>query len=126
MIFEKRMREMGHLSGGPASQEAELRLDLLLRSYRDACPENEASANFMPELWAKIDQRRASTNFFQRYARMLVTAALAATAILGIMISTQAGNGLPSPGVYMESLVTDSESTLSLLNPALLTDMEQQ
>jgi len=56
---------------------------------------------------------------------MLVTAALAATAILGLIISTEGSNGLPTPGVYMEALVTDGEAALNLLNPASLTDMEQ-
>jgi hypothetical protein len=80
----------------------------------------------MPELWAKIDTRRASENIFSRAARVLVTAALAATAILGIMISAQNGNTGLTQSAYMEALATDGESALTLLNPAFLTDMEQQ
>jgi len=127
MIFPIQMKNSGRrLPESPANADAELRLDALLRSYRNACPDPEASPNFMLELWAKIEQRRSSANVFSRGARVLVTAALAATAILGMIISTEGGNGLPTPGVYMEALVTDGEAALDLLNPASLTDMEQQ
>jgi len=127
MIFQNPMKNSGRPSPGtPAHAEAELRLDALLRSYRDACPVPEGSVNFMPDLWAKIDQRKSSATVFSRFARVLVTAALAATAILGIIISTEGSNGLPTQGVYMEALVTDGEAALNLLNPASLTDMEQQ
>src|SRR4051812_26898954 len=111
MIFHNPMKNSGRPAfDSSANADSELRLDALLRSYRDACPDPEAGVNFMPELWAKIEQRKTSANVFSRGARMLVTAALAATAILGIIISTEASNGLPTQGVYMEALVTDGEA----------------
>src|ERR1700691_4351542 len=50
-------------------------LDALFRAYRDACPDPEASANFMPELWRRIEERQRSVFFLGRWARALVTAA---------------------------------------------------
>jgi hypothetical protein len=34
------------------------KLDALLAQYRDAIPDQDAGANFMPELWKKIESRR--------------------------------------------------------------------
>ena len=51
-------------------------LDAWLRAYRDACPEPEPSANFMPELWRRIEDRQRSVFFLGRWARAFVTAAL--------------------------------------------------
>jgi hypothetical protein len=50
-------------------------LDTLLRAYRDACPDPDASANFMPELWRRIEERQRTVFFMGRWARNLVTAA---------------------------------------------------
>ncbi|HTT61587.1 MAG TPA: hypothetical protein VMG35_07095 [Bryobacteraceae bacterium] len=50
-------------------------LDALFRAYRDACPDPEVSASFMPELWRRIEERQRSVFFLGRWARTLVTAA---------------------------------------------------
>jgi hypothetical protein len=55
----------------------ERKLDELFAAYRDVLPDREPSANFTPELWRRIDQRRKVVLSFGRYARGLVTAALA-------------------------------------------------
>ncbi len=108
-------------SDGDANQ----RLDALLHRYRELHPDPEASANFMPQLWAKIE-RRKSSSLFSHAARYLVTAALAATAILSVMLLTDRQGSFAAPGVYIEALVTDGESALDLLNPESMTEMELQ
>ena len=50
-------------------------MDALFRAYRQACPDPEASANFMPELWRRIEERQRSVFFLGRWARAFVTAA---------------------------------------------------
>ncbi len=50
-------------------------LDALFRAYRDSNPDPEVSANFMPELWRRIEERQRSVFFMGRWARALVTAA---------------------------------------------------
>ena len=44
------------------------RLDALFQAYRDACPDPEASANFMPTLWSRIDSRQTFLFSFRRMA----------------------------------------------------------
>ena len=66
-------------------RQAEARLDELFLAYREAYPDPEPSVNFTPKLWARIEAREVSTNLFGRMAKALVTAALAASVILGLI-----------------------------------------
>jgi hypothetical protein len=104
---------------------AESQLDDLLRAYRDACPEPEPSVNFMPELWARIEAREVSTNLFGRMAKALVTAALAATAILGLMVSAY-NRETQFNGTFVEALRVDRASSLEPLNLDRVSELEQQ
>jgi len=87
--------------------EANERLDALLRAYREACPAPEPSANFMPEIWRRIDERQRSLSFLGRWARTLATAAavlsLALAAYLYIPRSSQSGLSTES---YVEALAS--------------------
>jgi hypothetical protein len=53
----------------------EQQLDRLFAAYRDTCPVPDASANFMPEMWVKIDARRGFSIALRRWTGALVTAA---------------------------------------------------
>jgi hypothetical protein len=81
----------------------EQRLDALFRAYRAACPDPEASANFMPELWRKIESRQTFTFSFSRMANAFVTAALALTIALGVYMSVPHASAY-SPQTYIEAL----------------------
>lgn len=81
----------------------EQRLDALFRAYRDACPTPEASANFMPNLWKRIEARQTYTFSFRRMANAFVTAALALTICLGVYMSIPRSNPY-TPQTYIEAL----------------------
>ena len=70
----------------------EERLDALFRAYRDACPTPEASANFMPNLWQRIEARQTYAFSFKRMANALVTAAVALSILLGVYMSVPSSN----------------------------------
>ncbi len=53
----------------------------MFRLYRESREDPEASANFMPKMWAGIERRKASTNWFDHLAKALVAAAIAASFI---------------------------------------------
>ena len=53
----------------------EAALDALFRAYREACPDPEPSAGFMPEIWQRIEERQRSLFFLGRWARAFATAA---------------------------------------------------
>jgi hypothetical protein len=79
------------------------RLDSLFRAYDRACVAPEPSANFMPNLWAKIESRQTFTFSFKRMANVFVTAAVALSVALGVYMSIP--NASPnSPQSYIEAL----------------------
>jgi ABC-type nitrate/sulfonate/bicarbonate transport system permease component len=79
------------------------RLDALLQAYREACPTPEPSANFMPNLWRRIESRQNFTFSFQRMANAFVTAAVALTIALGVYMSIPRSNSSYSQ-TYLEAL----------------------
>src|SRR4051794_36500731 len=99
-------------------------LNALFRAYHDACPTPDASVNFMPALWAKIEARQSSTHLFSRMARALVGAALAATVILGMLSSTGGPGPSAIDGTYMEALTADHVSTLDAMNLDRISELE--
>ncbi len=110
--------------GNSGSRES--RLDEMVRAYRDACPIPEASANFMPALWARIEAREVSTNWFGRVAKALVTAALAASVILGMMISSTNQSSAFFNATFVDALRADHASTLEPLHLDRISYMEPQ
>ncbi len=75
------MKEMQNHSGATG----EHRLDALFAQYRAACPDQDASSNFMPQLWQKIDAGRKVPAFlFRRWAKVCAFA----TAASALFIST--------------------------------------
>lgn len=87
---------VGNLSKG------DVRLDQMFRAYREACGDPDASANFIPDMWAKIEAREVSTNWFGRVANMLVAAALTASVILGMISS------MKQPDAFFNATVVDA------------------
>ena len=63
------------------------RLDSLFLAYREACPDPEASPDFMPRLWQKIEARERVSVLFGRLSRNLVTAAVALTVMMALALS---------------------------------------
>ena len=80
----------------------EERLDALFRAYRDACPSPEVSANFMPNLWQRIEARQTYAFSFRRMANAFVTAALALSIALGLYMSIP--RSTPYSQTYIEAL----------------------
>lgn len=63
------------------------KLDALFQAYKRACATPDASANFMPELWEKIEARQKLTFSFRRMANAVATAAVALSIALGVYVS---------------------------------------
>lgn len=105
---------------------SESRLDELFLAYRQACPDQEATPNFMPQLWARIEAREASTNWFGRVAKALVTAALAATVILGMMISSANKPNAFFNATFVDAVQADQMAGLEPLHIDRLAQLEQQ
>jgi hypothetical protein len=90
-------------------KEASERLDALFRAYGEACIAPEPSANFMPQLWQRIESRQSFSFFFGRVARGFVTAAVAATFAMGVYLTLPLASSTYS-STYVEVLAA-SHST---------------
>lgn len=97
-------------------QDAEL--DALLHAYRDAIPDPEPSANFMPELWRRIDERQRSVFFLSRWARAFVTAAALLTLGMAAYLYIPRAHTSPfSVESYVEALAASHSDAPDLVEP---------
>jgi hypothetical protein len=100
------------------------KLDALFRAYRDACPDPEASANFMPTLWARIDSRQTFLFSFRRMANAFVTAAVALSIALGAYMSIPRNTTGSYTGTYLEALAEANPlDTPEIVGPVRLVDL---
>jgi len=102
------------------------RLDELFQAYRESLPDREAGANFMPQMWSKIEMREASTNWFGSMAKALVTAALATSFILGLLISSMNQSSAYYNGTFVDALVKDHAAGMEPLNLDRLSELEME
>ena len=61
-------------------------LDALFQEYLAACPDPEPGANFMPQLWRRIEARRTFSFSLGRIASGFVTAAVALTLAMAVYL----------------------------------------
>ena len=86
-------------------------MDALFSAYRDACIVPEASPNFMPRLWRKIEGRQSFFFLFGRMASGFVTAAAAAALILAtFLFLPHPGSSLVYRATYLDALIADQEA----------------
>ena len=102
-------------------------LDALFRAYHDACVVPEAGANFMPNLWARIESRQGFTFSFRRMANALTTAAVALSLVLGIYMALPRANAVASSETYVEALAdATAPASAYLVSPANLDSSSEQ
>ena len=94
------------------------KLDALFQAYRNACVAPETSANFMPNLWARIESRQSFPLVFQRMANFLATAAVALSLVLGAYMAIPRSNAGQPNQTYVD--VRAEASTPDLVSPATL------
>src|SRR5438034_3986701 len=92
-------------------------LDALFRAYAEACVPPEPSANFMPQLWQKIEARQTFSFFFGRIARGFVTAAVAATLGMAVYLVTPR-NAQVYTSTYIDVLVASHADNPDLYETA--------
>jgi hypothetical protein len=93
---------------------AEQELDKLFEAGRDAFPELEASSNFLPEVWAKIADRR-SLGWLALISNWAPRLALAAGLAAAVLTTTAAINHQKARNVQLvESSYVDALTVSSL------------
>lgn len=87
----------------------ERELDSLLAAYREACQAPEATPEFMPKLWARIDARQSSFGFLKRWTEGFVAAAAAACLMAVLMqVAPDDNQAVVYQSTYLEALTQDS------------------
>ena len=80
-------------------------LDGLLGQYRREIGEREISANFMPQLWRKIEAKRTFAARFRRLTQVFVgAAAVICLLIAGVGAVLPAGTAPQLHGSYLDAL----------------------
>jgi anti-sigma-K factor RskA len=83
-------------------------LDALWAEYREACPDPEASAGFMPRLWQRIEARRsANVTMLRRMAQICVAATLALTVVIGVVLIPQLEKLPVYSSTYVDAIAAD-------------------
>lgn len=82
----------------------ESRLDRLWESYRDACPDVEPSAGFMPQLWQKIEARQSTPWLMRRFTRVVVSMSMAACLAMSVFLVAPMSQGPAFLISYVEAL----------------------
>ena len=95
---------------GMAGDDQPLPVELqeLFHSYRESMTGIDASANFMPGLWGKIDGRRRVTYSFTRFASAFVTAAFLICLLLSGTLLTTNNQGVGAYYSYVDALAADT------------------
>src|SRR2546425_1192198 len=88
---------------GSDDRSDDQRLDGLFHAYRDACVAPEPGANFMPELWQRIESRQRVSSLFTRMASGFVTAAVAVSMVMAFFVVSPSRNAAYSE-TYVEAL----------------------
>jgi hypothetical protein len=80
-------------------------LDKLFAEYRAVMPDPEAGANFMPDLWRKIEARQFFLVRWKKLTQVFVAAAAAICLLLGIVLQApSAKQNAAVSGTYVDVL----------------------
>ena len=80
------------------------KLDSLFAAYREAVQDPDASADFMPKLWSRIDAKRNFVYRLKRMSQVAVAAALAACLLGGVLITPLSQHSPQIAGTYVDVL----------------------
>jgi len=96
-------------------------LDELFARYREACPEVEASPEFMPVLWQRIERRGSMAFLLPRLARLACAASAVVCLLLTALVSLPGRSSHPSasPASYADALQADHSAERTYYTEAI-------
>jgi len=94
------------------------KLDAVWIEYRNACPDPEPGADFMPRMWQKIEAQRVAATFtFRRVVQACVLATVALAIVLGAVVIPHLQNLELDTASYVDVLAADVPNTyVDILN----------
>jgi len=92
------------------------KLGAMWAEYREALPDSEGSAHFMPNLWRRIEERRlATTSVFRRLSQVFVVATAALTIFMAAVLIPRLQRDQVFSASYVEVLAADHGDYTDLL-----------
>jgi hypothetical protein len=79
-------------------------LEQLFGQYKGLVPDPEPGANFMPDLWRKIESRETLVLRIRRLTQVFVAAAVAICVVFAMFLSVPAPDNLGINGTYVDVL----------------------
>ncbi len=79
-------------------------LNSLFAAYREAVPDPEASPDFMPRLWGRIESKRSFIYRLRKMTQLAVAAAAVACLLSGILFTPLTKHEAPLGGTYVDIL----------------------
>ncbi len=103
-------------------------LDALFASYREALPDREASAEFMPKLWQAIEARqRFRTVSWRRWTQAFVSASLALCLLFTLAVYAVQRQPAPHLFSYVDMLNDDAtQETLAYAHAPVVPEEDQE
>ncbi len=88
-------------------QNSEQKLDAIFAAYRNAVPDPDGSANFMPGLWQRIDARQNSSRMFRRLTGAFVAVAAVMTLLMAAVLIPRYQNSQVYSATYVDMLAAE-------------------
>ena len=102
-------------------------LNSLFAAYRESISAPEASPDFMPNLWGKIDAKRSFVYRLKKMSQVALAAALAACLLSGIFISPLMHRDSQPAGTYVDMLAeAHADDTLAAMGGVHLDLLDPQ
>jgi len=109
------------------NERIEQELDSLFAAYREACPDRDVSAGFMPGLWEKIEARQRTTVLLRRWTQGFVgLAAAASLAMMALMISPSQSVNPLYLSTYIDQLAEEQSPERLLIQDIAQVDLPDQ
>jgi hypothetical protein len=82
------------------------KLDPMWAEYREACPDPEASAGFMPQMWQRIETRRnaISSSWFRVWAKVWLVTTVMLTIVMSAIVIPRLQDPLTYQAGYVDAL----------------------
>jgi len=97
------------------------KLDSLWAAYREACPETEPSAHFMPQLWQRIETKRSAlaSSWFRLWAEVWLVATVTLAIVMGAILIPRFQSNPPAyQASYVDVLAAADSANDSVLPPS--------
>lgn len=97
------------------------KLDPLWAEYREACPEVDASAHFMPQLWQRIEAQRsaAASSWLRLWAEVWLVATVTLAIVIGAILIPRVQSSSPAyQASYVDVLAAADSANDSVMLPS--------